>query len=294
MRTHKQALTLIALSLALALGMAGAQEAPADEGDGAIASGADMESATAEPAAGSAEEEQHAEEGGDSDWEHWRVRNEVDNLASLQRGARNFISYCQGCHSLKYVRYSRMAKDLGIPESKLEELLLPPGDKITDYMLTSMPPADAEQWFGKAPPDLSLMVRARGADYIYQFLKTFYVDPTKATGTNNLRLDSTAMPHVLSDLEGLKRAVFRTEEREGPDGEVIAERVFERFETVTPGRLTPEQYDNFVRDTVNFLDYASEPSQVARRALGVWVVLFLIVFTWLTWLLKKEYWKDVH
>ncbi|HEY8509559.1 MAG TPA: cytochrome c1, partial [Steroidobacteraceae bacterium] len=111
---------------------------------------------------------------------------------------------------------------------------------------------------------------------------------------NNLRLDSTAMPHVLSDLEGLKRAVFRTEERQGADGEIITERVFERFETVSPGRLTPEQYDAFVRDTVNFLDYASEPSQTARRALGVWVVLFLLVFTWLTWLLKKEYWKDVH
>ena len=240
-----------------------------------------------------AEAEGHAAEA-DRDFKHWQADNEVSNLASLQRGARNFLGYCSGCHSLKYVRYSRMADDLEIPLEQLEKYLLPPGDKATDYILTSMPQKDAEAWFGKAPPDLSLISRSRGVDYLYQFLKTFYVDPSKPTGVNNLRLEGTAMPHVLSSLEGVKKAVFKTEERKGEDGKPLTERVFEKFETVVPGSLTAAQYDAFVRDTVNFLDYAGEPAQTKRRSLGVWVVLFLIAFTWLTMLLKKEYWKDVH
>jgi ubiquinol-cytochrome c reductase cytochrome c1 subunit len=223
-----------------------------------------------------------AEEGGHAaDWRDWHADNQVDHIVSLQRGARNFFSYCHGCHSLKYMRYSRMAEDLLIPAAQLEKYLLPQGAKTTDYVLTSMPQTDAEQWFGKAPPDLTLMARARGTDYLFQFLKTFYVDPSKPTGVNNLALDSTAMPHVLSDLEGLKEVVRK-------DGE------FQGFRQLAPGRMTPAEYDVFVRDTVNFLDYASEPAQVARRALGIWVVLFLLMFTWLAYLLKKEYWKDVR
>lgn len=239
-----------------------------------------------------AEEEGHGH--GASDWKSWHAENEVSNQASLQRGARNFLGYCVGCHSLKYERYSRMAQDLGIPDEQLEKLLLPPGDKPADYIRTSMPAADAETWFGKAPPDLSLMARARGVDYLYQFLKTFYVDPAKPTGVNNLRLEGTAMPHVLSELEGVKVAVFKSVEVPGEDGTPHTERVFEKFETVVPGRLSADDYDTFVRDTVNFLDYVGEPAQVKRRHLGVWVVLFLIAFTWLAMLLKKEYWKDVH
>jgi ubiquinol-cytochrome c reductase cytochrome c1 subunit len=236
-----------------------------------------------------------AEEGGEHavDWRSWRAGNQVDSVASLQRGARNFFSYCYGCHSLKYVRYSRIGEDLLIPPEQVEQYLLPAGSKTTDYVLSPMPAPDAESWFGKAPPDLSLMARARGPDYLYQFLKTFYVDPKQPTGVNNLALESTAMPHVLSELEGLKRAVF-TEVVHGEGESRITERVLERFEALAPGSLEASEYDAFVRDTVNFLDYVGEPSQVARRALGVWVVLFLIVFTWLAWLLKKDYWKDVH
>ncbi len=240
-----------------------------------------------------AAEEQEGGALGDS-WKHWHAKNEVTNVASLQRGARNFMSYCQGCHSLKYVRYSRLAQDLEIPPEQLEKFLLPPGDKPADYVTTSMPPADAETWFGKVPPDLSLMVRARGRDYIYQLLKTFYADPSRPTGVNILRLPNTAMPDVLSELEGVKKAVFKNVEVTGPAGQPHAEQVLEKFEMVLPGRMTEAEYDSFVRDTVNFLDYASEPTQAKRRALGVWVVLFLIAFTWMAWLLKKEYWKDVH
>ncbi len=226
-------------------------------------------------------------------WQHWHVNTDVTDRASVQRGARNFTSYCLGCHSLKYERWSRLGQDLAIPEALLQRDLIPPGDKPAQYILTTMPAADAEAWFGKTPPDLSLMARARGKDYLYQFLKTFYLDPARQTGANNLRLPTTAMPHVLSELEGLKVAVFKDVTRpEG--GQVMHEQVFDHFEQVAPGRLTPAQYDDFVRDTVNFLDYVGEPTQAARRALGVWVVLFLLFFTWLAYLMKREYWKDVH
>jgi ubiquinol-cytochrome c reductase cytochrome c1 subunit len=229
-----------------------------------------------------------------SDWAAWRAHDDVSDMASLQRGARNFMGYCLGCHSLKYERWSRMAIDLDITPDELQKYLIAPGDKPTDYILTSMPSGDAATWFGKTPPDLSLMARARGTDYLYQFLKTFYVDSSKPTGANNLRLDSTAMPAVLSELEGLKRPVFKEEQQVGADGKTATIRVFDHFDQIAPGRIDEKQYDQFVHDTVNFLDYVSEPTQQARRALGIWVVLFLLVFTWLAWLLKREYWKNVH
>jgi ubiquinol-cytochrome c reductase cytochrome c1 subunit len=229
-----------------------------------------------------------------ADWESWRANNDVTDMPSVQRGARNFVSYCLGCHSLKYARWSRVGSDLKIPDTLLQQDLMRPGDKPGDYILTSMPVTDAATWFGKTPPDLTLMLRARGRDYIYQFLKTFYLDPARQTGANNLRLPTTAMPHVLSELEGLKRAVFRDVTSPGEGGQVIHEQIFDHFEQVAPGRLSAAEYDGFVRDTVNFLDYVSEPTQTARRALGVWVVLFLLVFTWLAWLVYREYWKDVH
>ncbi len=229
-----------------------------------------------------------------ADWDSWQANTSVSDLASVQRGARNYTSYCLGCHSLKYERWSRLGADLRIPPELLEQDLLPPGAKATDYIESAMPPADAETWFGKAPPDLSLMVRARGKDYIYQLLTTFYVDPTRQTGANNLRLPAIAMPDVLSELGGLKAAVYRTESHPGPGGSSISEQVFDHFEQLVPGRMSLAEYDGFVRDTVNFLDYVSEPTQLERRSLGLWVVLFLLVFTWLAWLVKREYWKDIH
>jgi ubiquinol-cytochrome c reductase cytochrome c1 subunit len=228
-----------------------------------------------------------------ADWQDWRANNRVSDLASAQRGARNFVGYCLGCHSLKYERWSRLGQDLGIPPGLLQQDLLPPGDAAAHYILSSMPADDAAAWFGKAPPDLSLMARARGPDYLYQFLRTFYYDPTRPSGANNLRLPDVAMPHVLSELEGLKRAVFR-EVEVTTEGQTRREKVFDHFEQLAPGRLSAAEFDGFVRDTVNFLDYVGEPAQTARRALGVWVVLFLLVFTWLAWLVKREYWKDVH
>jgi ubiquinol-cytochrome c reductase cytochrome c1 subunit len=221
--------------------------------------------------------------------------NEVANLPSLQRGARNFMAYCSGCHSLKYVRYSRIGSDLKISEAALAQFLVRPGDKPTDYIKASMPAADAQDWFGKPPPDLSLVARSRGSDWVFNFLTTFYADPAnRQTGVNNLQLPGTAMPHVLSSVQGVKQAVWKNVESKGEDGKPTITKEFEKFEPGVAGSMTDEQYDEFVRDIVNFLQYASDPTQLERQGLGIWVVLFLLMFTGIAWLLKKEYWKDVR
>jgi ubiquinol-cytochrome c reductase cytochrome c1 subunit len=214
---------------------------------------------------------------------------DINNVESLQRGARNFMNYCSGCHSLKYLRYNRMAKDLGIPASELAANLMFTSDKAFDPIVSSMPP-DAEGWFGKQPPDLSLMARARSVDYIYAFLKGFYVDKTRPWGVNNLILPSAAMPDVLADLQGLQKPVFKNE----PDEHGSANMVLVGVEPMTPGALKPEEYDEFARDTANFLDYAAEPVKAKRQSMGIFVTLFLLVFFAFAYMLKKEYWKDVH
>jgi ubiquinol-cytochrome c reductase cytochrome c1 subunit len=235
-----------------------------------------------------------AAEGPQGDWQHWEANVEINNLASMQRGARNFMAYCAACHSLKYKRYSRLGEDLKISTQQLEAMLLKPGAKLSDYITTNMPAADSEVWFGKAPPDLSLITRAKGADYVYQFLKTFYVDPSKPTGVNNLALEGTAMPHVLSHLQGVQGAVFRNAEMPGEGGKPVTVKVWEKFETDTPGSMSAAEYDQFVGDIVNFLQYVGEPVQAKRQSLGVWVVLFLLLFTSLAYLLKREYWRDIR
>ena len=215
---------------------------------------------------------------------------DISNKASLQRGAANFVNYCLGCHSAKYVRYNRMAADLGIGEQQLIDNLMFTGERPHDTMRIGIDPDEAKRWFGVVPPDLSLINRSRGADYVYTFLRSFYVDPSKATGTNNLVLPGTAMPHVLWELQGVQEAVWAGEPANAA-GDVRHE--FKEFRLATPGKLTPEEYDAFVRDLVNFLEYAAEPAQLQRRALGFPVIAFLIFFTLLAWALKKEYWKDV-
>jgi ubiquinol-cytochrome c reductase cytochrome c1 subunit len=231
-----------------------------------------------------------AEENKPVEWEKWRAHNSVSDPASLQRGARNFMNYCIGCHSLKFMRYQRMADDLKIPAAVLQSNLLPPGASNLDYITSPMPAADAQQWFGKVPPDLSLMTRSKGADHIYRIFTTYYQDPGRPTGTDNLEYPQLAMPAVLSELQGVQVAKYR----EVKDADGKASKVFDHFEIVSPGNMTPEEYDGFVRDTVNFLDYVGEPAQVERRSMGVWVVLFLLALSAFAYLLKKEYWKDVH
>jgi ubiquinol-cytochrome c reductase cytochrome c1 subunit len=214
---------------------------------------------------------------------------DINDTESLQRGARDFMNYCSGCHSLKFLRYNRLAADLKIPESELAGTLMFTSDKVFDTVNSAMP-ADSETWFGKQPPDLSLIARAKGPDYVYSFLKGFYADKTRPWGVNNLYLASAAMPHVLEHLQGLQKPVFKNV----PDDHGSARMVLEGVDPMTPGALKPEEYDQFVRDIANFLDYAGEPVKEKRQSLGVFVTLFLLVFFVFAYLLKKEYWKDVH
>jgi ubiquinol-cytochrome c reductase cytochrome c1 subunit len=214
---------------------------------------------------------------------------DINNTESLQRGARNFMNYCSGCHSLKYLRYNRMAKDLEIPEAELHANLMFTSEKAFDTVNSSMP-ADAEAWFGKQPPDLSLMARARSVDYIYGFLKGFYVDKARPWGVNNLILPGTSMPAAVSSLQGLQKPVFKNE----PDEHGSANMVLVGSEPMAAGALKPEEYDQFARDIANFLDYAGEPIKTKRESMGVFVMLFLLVFFAFAYLLKREYWKDVH
>src|SRR6202142_272106 len=214
---------------------------------------------------------------------------DIKSTESLQRGARDFMNYCSGCHSLKYLRYNRLGTDLKIPESELAANLMFTSDKVFDTINSAMP-KESEAWFGKQPPDLSLIARARGTDYLYSYMKGFYVDKTRPWGVNNLYLPSAAMPDVLAQLHGLQKPVFKNL----PDEHGSARMVLVGVESMTPGALKPEEYDQFVRDIVNFLDYAGEPVKDKRQSMGVFVTLFLLVFFVFAYLLKKEYFKDVH
>jgi ubiquinol-cytochrome c reductase cytochrome c1 subunit len=218
------------------------------------------------------------------------AHNDVANIASLQRGARNFVNYCQGCHSARYVRYSRLASDLGLSEQQVIDNLMFTGERVHDTMKVAMRPEDAARWFGTTPPDLSLIARSRGPDYIYSFLRSFYVDPSRPTGVNNMMLPGTSMPHVLWELQGVQQAVYDGESDAAHDA---VHKKFKGFELAKPGSLSPQEYDQFVRDTVNFLDYIAEPMQLQRRELGFRVLGFLLVFFLFAYFLKKEYWKDV-
>jgi ubiquinol-cytochrome c reductase cytochrome c1 subunit len=215
---------------------------------------------------------------------------DVGNLASLQRGARNFVNYCLGCHSAKYMRFSQLAEDLALTEDDLRANLMFTGTRIYDPMVSAMTPEQGREWFGNSPPDLSLIARSRGPDYVFTFLRSFYEDPSRPTGVNNAVLPGTAMPHVLAPLQGLQRPRFET--TTGADGKET-----QHLAGLEPGSLAGDMpaaaFDSFVRDTVAFLEYVSEPHKAKRQALGVWVVLFLLMFTAFAWFLYKEYWKDV-
>jgi ubiquinol-cytochrome c reductase cytochrome c1 subunit len=219
-----------------------------------------------------------------------RAGNDIGNVASLQRGARNFMNYCSGCHSAKYVRYNSIAKDLELSEDQVIENLMFNAEKTFETIESSMPLDAAERWFGTPPPDMSLVARARGTDYIFNFLKGFYLDSDSPTGVDNLHLPGTSMPHVLWELQGYQRAVFEEPDEGAATG---SDPGFSHFESVSSGVISPEDYDAFVRDTVNFLEYISEPVRATRRVLGVWVLMFLVVFLIIATMLKNQIWKDV-
>lgn len=232
---------------------------------------------TASAAGGAAGVMQHAE-------------NDVSNTNSLQRGARNFFNYCSGCHSAKYVRYSRIAEDLGLPEDLVFENFMFGKGKVGDTVNSAMRPEDAEQWLGAVPPDLSLTGRSRGADWIYSFLMSFYQDESRELGVNNLVLAGASMPHVLADLQGLRAAEFKTV----TDHDGVEHEEFSGFRQITEGALSAEDYEEFVRDTTNFLDYMGEPVQLKRKQIGIKVLGYLVLLFVLAYAMKKEFWKDVH
>jgi len=213
------------------------------------------------------------------------ANNDVGDVQSLQRGVRNFMNYCSGCHSAKYVRFNSMADDLELTEDHLIENLMFNAEKTFETIETGMAADDAERWMGRAPPDMSLMARARTTDYTFNFLKGFFIDPESPTGVDNRVLEGTSMPHVLWELQGFQEGVF-TEDEHGIMG-------FDHFEPLTTGSMSSDEFDSFVRDTVNFLEYISEPVRSTRRFLGFWVLGYLAIFWIIASLLKKQVWKDI-
>jgi ubiquinol-cytochrome c reductase cytochrome c1 subunit len=220
---------------------------------------------------------------------------EIDpgNISSLQRGARNFMNYCSGCHSAKYVRYKTIGKYLELSDEQLIDNLMFNAEKTFETINVSMQADDAERWFGTAPPDMSLIARSKGSDYVYNFLKSFHVSSDSPTGVDNMQLPGTSMPHVLWELQGFQEAKFSEHTETDAEGNESTSVHFEGFEQLTHGSLNHEEYDAFVRDTVNFLAHIAEPMRSDRRKLGVWVLMFLAVFLVISIALKKEIWKDV-
>ncbi|MDO6460313.1 cytochrome c1 [Granulosicoccaceae sp. 1_MG-2023] len=215
--------------------------------------------------------------------------------ASLQRGAKVFMNYCAGCHSADYARYNRMAKDIGLSEEQVSENLIFTTDdngertKVGSLIFSNMNKDFGKQAFGTTPPNLALIARSRGTDYLYTYLRTFYLDPSRPVGVNNLAFPGVGMPHVLWKLQGLKQPVYETTTDEnGHEHEELV-----RFETVVEGTLSEEEYDSLVTDLVNFLDYLADPIKVERHRLGIVVMLFLFIFLGVAIMLKKEFWKDV-
>jgi len=213
--------------------------------------------------------------------EHANVN--IRDTTAIQRGAKLFVNYCLSCHSASYMRYNRLAEDLGLDEDLVMENLVFADVKIGETMEVAMRPDDAEAWFGNAPPDLSLASRSRGADWLFTYLLTFYQDENG--GWNNLAMPNASMPHVMWQLQGIQKPVYATH-----DGH----EVIDHLTLARPGLQTPEEYEESVRDLVTFLEYLGEPAKVKRKNIGVWVLLFLALFALIAYALKAEYWRDVH
>ena len=219
---------------------------------------------------------------------------DLSDRKSLQRGARTFVNYCLSCHSAAFMRYNRLGRDLHVSESVLKENFMFGTDKTGDTMTVALNRQEAEQYFGIAPPDLSVTARSRGANWLYTYLMTFYRDPSRPTGVNNLAFPDTAMPHVLWELQGWQEPVYKEQVRE--DGKII--RVIDSVEVVTgpPGKPAPyqdESYEETVGDLVNFMVYLGEPIKLKRKTIGTWTIVYLLVLLVIVYLLKREYWRDV-
>ncbi|MBT0569406.1 cytochrome c1 [Curvibacter sp. CHRR-16] len=217
----------------------------------------------------------------------------LQDQGSLQNGARLFVNYCLSCHSAAFMRFNRL-KDIGLTEQQIKDNLLFTTDKVGETMKASIDPKQAKEWFGANPPDLTLIARSRdglggsGADYLYTYMRTFYVDPSRPSGWNNMVFPNVGMPHALWELQGKREAVFEVEQAHGQENHV-----FKGWKPVTEGSMTPEQYDRAVADLVNYLQWMGEPAQEHRQQIGKWVLLFLAGLIFITWRLNAAFWKDV-
>jgi ubiquinol-cytochrome c reductase cytochrome c1 subunit len=234
--------------------------------------------------------------GGGIAWDKFPQHKSTD-VTALQNGARTFANYCLNCHNAAYMRYNRL-RDIGLTEAQIKANLMFATDKVGDVMKATLDAKNAKDWLGVVPPDLTLIARSRsaagqgtGADYLYTFLRTYYRDETKATGWNNLAYPNAAMPHILWEWQGQRRAKF-VDEADPHDATKTVHR-FVGFEQLTPGTKSPLEYDESVADLVAYLNWMAEPAQSTRTRLGVWVLLFLSVFTVIAWRLNAAFWKDI-
>jgi ubiquinol-cytochrome c reductase cytochrome c1 subunit len=225
-----------------------------------------------------------------------KAPDRTNDMAALQRGAKLFVNYCLNCHGAASMRFNRL-RDIGLSEEQIKQNLLFSTDKVGDTMKSNLSVKDGKEWFGAAPPDLSVIARAKaselgsGADYLYTYLRTYYRDDTRATGWNNMVFPNVGMPHVLWELQGERKPVF-VEEKDPHDHTKVLHK-FEKFEQVKSGTLKPEEFDSAVADLVSFLVYVGEPARSKRISLGVAVMIFLLFFIAIAWKLNAVYWKNI-
>jgi ubiquinol-cytochrome c reductase cytochrome c1 subunit len=231
--------------------------------------------------------------GGGIEWDKFPSKR-VNDMAALQNGAKLFSNYCLNCHAAGFMRYNRL-RDIGLTEEQIKDNLIFTGAKVGEVMHVALQPKDAKEWFGGVPPDLTLIARSRsaagkgtGADYIYTYLRTYYRDETKATGWNNAAFPGVGMPHVLWELQGTRKPVYDVKQEHGQEV-----KVFKGWEQLTPGTMSPLEYDQAMGDLVAYLQWMGEPVQSSRVRLGVWVLIFLAGFTVIAWRLNAAYWKDI-
>lgn len=222
-----------------------------------------------------------------------KAPNRVQDMAALQNGAKVFVNYCLNCHSAAFMRYNRL-QDIGLTQDQVKSNMLLTDAKIGETMKAAIDPKQAKAWFGVNPPDLTVIARSRagangtGADYLYTYMRSFYRDPAKPTGWNNLVFPNVAMPHVLWELQGDRRAVFEEVTEHGQKTHQ-----FKGWEQLTPGTMSAAQYDQTMGDLVNYLQWMGEPAQSSRQRIGIWVLVFLAGLTFVTWRLNKAFWKDI-
>lgn len=216
-----------------------------------------------------------------------KVDYDLHNKESLQNGAKLFVNYCLSCHSAESQRYNRMAEDIGLTNAQVKSNLMFAAEKVGETMTVALQTEDAKKMFGTKVPDLSVIARARGADWLYTYLRTFHTDSSRPFGVNNTTFKDVGMPHVLWELEGMKKLVNADEMQQHPGTAA-------KFETISEGKMSAVEYDNAMRDLTAFMVYMGEPAKLVRYEMGVWVLLFLVILFLVAYPMKKEFWKDIH